>query len=207
MSDGAQRRALLLAALATGGTGALEALAPAIARSTSRLGHGATALVATGRPGNTPEQFGADGTTAGDSAGLRAALASDAAAIDLAPRPYSLDADGLTRVALSGKELRGVRGRTVIRLAESPRGDMVVVLDQHDFSIRDIAFDAAGLLAEREGGSYPGFRPCLLVERCARFAVTGCTFAGFDSAGLLANVVSDCTVADNRAERGRPWRP
>ncbi len=201
MSDASDRRSVLLAALALGGgAGMAEALAPALARaaSSSVPGHAPT-----GTPGVPPEHFGADGTVAGDSAGLRAALASDASAIDLAPRTYLLDAAGLTRIALSGKTLRGVRGRTTIRLAEPPRGDMAFVLDARDFAIRDITFDGARLLTGPGPGSYPGFRPCLLLERCVRFTVTGCGFVSFDTCGLLANVVSDGTVADNRADRGR----
>ncbi len=201
MSEASDRRSVLLAALALGGgAGMAEALAPALARaaSSSVPGHAPT-----GTPGVPPEHFGADGTVAGDNAGLRAALASDATAIDLAPRTYLLDAAGLTRIALSGKTLRGVRGRTTIRLAEPPRGDMVFVLDARDFTIRDITFDGTGLLTGPAPGSYPGFRPCLLLERCERFTVAGCGFVGFETCGLLANVVSDGTIADNRADRGR----
>lgn len=204
MSDAADRRSLLLTALALGGgASAAEALAPAIARAASSSDASGARSVPATQPGMPPEVYGADGTAAGDSAGLRAAIASDAVAIDLAPRTYRLDAVGLSRLALSGKELRGVRGRTIIRLAEPPRGDMVFVLDARNFAIRDIVFDGAGLLAGPGPGSYPGFRPCLLLERCERFAVAGCSFIGFDTCGLLTNVTSDAAIVDNRADRGQ----
>lgn len=169
----------------------------------------------------TPEQFGATGTAATDTAGIQAAIDSGATSIRYQPRDYLLERPGI--VLASNQAHIGVEGLTKWKATEAMgvnnTSDMVYASTKENIHLYGIIFDGDGFLtgaaSHDPGGTegdgnfffvhpisrYPGLLPCVHLSFVDYSSITRCKFIGYDTIGMFWNTGDGNIVEKNWFER------